>query len=77
MIILTVVTTQDKPKNGLEAEQVQEVPRQTGDPSDIKITGHDTRLKHGFESDRQGEREFHYIMNMNIISPNPAGCQKL
>lgn len=67
MVILTVVTTQDKPKNGLEAEQVQEVPRQTGDPSDIKITSHDTGLKHGFESDGQGEWEFHYITSMKLV----------
>ena len=55
----SVLITEDENEDALQAEQAQEIPRQTRHPSYIKITGHDARLQHGLEADseREGKAE--------------------
>lgn len=55
----TVVATQDEVVDGLQTEEGQEVPRQTRNPSDVKVSGTNTRLQHGLELRSQRERKLH------------------
>ena len=61
----TIFTAKYKRKNGLQAEQVQEIPRKTRHPSDIKITSHNTRLEHGLEANREREGQSHYLVTVS------------
>lgn len=55
----TIITAEDESKNGLEAHQIEEVPRKTGDPLHVKIASQDTRLQHRLEADSKREGQFH------------------
>lgn len=56
---LTIVAAENKVVDGLQAKECQEVPRQTGNPSDVQIPSPNTRLKHGLELRCQREGKFH------------------
>ena len=55
----TVIAAEDEVVYRLQTEQGQEVPRQTRDPSDIKIFSSNTRLQHRLELRSQREWQFH------------------
>ena len=65
-IELTVVIAENEDENGLEAEEVEDVPRETGHPSHVQIPRHDSRLQHRFEADSEGKGKLH--CNHTIVS---------
>lgn len=48
----TVFIPEDEDEDGLEAEEVEEIPGEGGDPADVEVAGHDAGLEHGFEAER-------------------------
>ena len=48
---ITVFIPEDKDEDGLEAEEVEEIPGEGGDPADVEVAGHDAGLEHGFEAE--------------------------
>lgn len=52
---LTIVAAEDEVIDGLQAEQRQEIPRKTRDPSNVQIPGANTGLEHRLELRRQWE----------------------
>lgn len=72
--MLTIITAKNEPKDRLKAEQVQEVPGKTRDPSHVEITGHDTGLKHGLKANRKWKWQFYYFStNVSFRSTLPGG----
>ena len=57
---LTIVADKDKIIDRLQAEEREEVPAQTTDPSYVKIRRADPGLEHLFELGCHGEGQFHY-----------------
>lgn len=47
----TVFIPEDEDEDGLEAEEVEEIPGEGGDPADVEVAGHDAGLEHGFEAE--------------------------
>lgn len=55
----TVVAAQNEVVDGLQTEEGQEVPRQTRNPSDVKVSGTNARLKHRLELRSQRKGKLH------------------
>lgn len=55
----TVVTAENEVVNGLQTKEGQEVPRQTRNPSDVKVSSTNTRLQHRLELRSQREWKLH------------------
>lgn len=48
---LTIVVSQNEYEDRLETKEVQEIPRERRDPSNIEVASGNPRLKHGFEAE--------------------------
>jgi hypothetical protein len=66
-----------RPKHQLEetvqSEQVQEVPRQSRDVSDVHIRSSDIPLKHCLETVREGERKLDYSAGPPLVIRGSSG----
>ena len=56
---LTVVASEQEVKDGLQAEDAEEVPANARHPPRVHILRHDAGLQHALELDRDRERQFH------------------
>ena len=43
---LTVVVAEDEDEDGLQTEEVEEIPGQTRHPADVEVAGHHAGLEH-------------------------------
>ena len=54
----TVVAAEDEPVQPVQAEEVEEVPGERGDPADVHVGSLDAALQHALEPESEGERQF-------------------
>ena len=52
---VTVIVSENEDEDGLQPEEIEEVPGERGDPSDVEVAGCDAGLEHGFEADCEWE----------------------
>lgn len=52
-----ILVPEDEDEDALQPEKAQKIPRQTRHPPDVQVSGHDSRLQHGFEADGEWEWE--------------------
>lgn len=50
-LVCGVFVAEEEDEDGLEAEEVEEVPGEAGDPADVEVAGGDAGLEHGFEAE--------------------------
>ena len=56
----TVITPKDKAVQPIQAEKVEEIPRQRGHPPDVHVGCFNAALKHRLEPERQGKGQFNW-----------------
>lgn len=57
---VTITAAEDEDEDGLQAEEVEEIPGEGGYPSHIEVARRNAGLEHRFEADGERKWKFHY-----------------
>lgn len=64
----TIFFAKNQGKYPPQPKQIQEIPRQRGNPSHVHVGGFDAALEHGFEAECEGEGEFDWQGREVVVS---------